>query len=106
MMGSVNKRFALETFLRVPGHAMVVTGVHMHTELNVPVRWQVDNSWGRTGIHDGKHIMTTLGFREFVFQCVVPKKLLTRTELSVVHDSERTVLVPPDDPLATLARLL
>ena len=101
---SLDKRVALETFHRVPSHAMVLTGVHMHSTLNVPVRWQVDNSWGTGGPHKGKHVMTAQGFREGVFQVVIPKRLLSGTELAEIRNNAR--MVPPDDPLATLAKLL
>jgi bleomycin hydrolase len=40
----LSKKERLETHAGVPGHAMVLTGVHMHQKM--PVRWKVDNSWG------------------------------------------------------------
>jgi bleomycin hydrolase len=101
---TLTKRAALETFHRVPSHAMVMTGAHVHKKMKVPVRWRVDNSWGSNGTNKGKHVMTARAFRECVFQIVVHKKLLVAAEASALARKGDAIQLPPDDPLATLAR--
>ena len=102
----MSKREKLETFHAVPSHAMVMTGVHVHANTKLPVRWKIDNSWGQGGPNKGKHVMTAAGFREFVFQVVIRRSFLTSDETAAVamRNTENATLVPPDDPLATLAR--
>jgi bleomycin hydrolase len=101
---TLTKRAALETFHRVPSHAMVMTGAHVHKKMKVPVRWRVDNSWGSNGTNKGKHVMTARAFRECVFQIVVHKKLLVAAEAAALARKGDAIQLPPDDPLATLAR--
>lgn len=95
----LSKKERLETHAGVPGHAMVLTGVHIHENTKMPVRWKVDNSWGAAGPYKGKHVMTQRAFHENVFQIVVRKSLLDFT-----LPSNTPVLLPPHDPLATLAK--
>lgn len=94
----LTKRDRLETLNRVPGHAMVLTGVDFAPGSPSPRRWKVDNSWGSSGPYKGRHIMTHDAFKESVFQIVVRKSHLTKIP------TNEPIILPPWDPLATLAR--
>ncbi|GLB37152.1 putative bleomycin hydrolase [Lyophyllum shimeji] len=82
-------------------HAMVISGVHLD-EKGRPVRYKVENSWGETAGEKGYYVMTDSWFEEFVYQIVVPKALAPRDLVQVFESGEKTVL-PPWDPMGTLA---
>ncbi|KAF9449174.1 peptidase C1B, bleomycin hydrolase [Macrolepiota fuliginosa MF-IS2] len=82
-------------------HAMVISGVHLDSA-GRPVRYKVENSWGETAGHDGYFVMTDKWFEEFVYQVVVPKALALKELVAVFESGERVVL-PPWDPMGTLA---
>lgn len=71
-----------------PTHAMVLVGVDLD-DTGRPLKWKVENSWGRDDDSTGYYTMSHDWFTRFVFNVViqkdyVPKKLLDRyrTELS------------------------
>lgn len=82
-------------------HAMVISGVHLD-EKGKPVRYKVENSWGETAGEKGYFVMTDRWFEEFVYQIVVPKALAPKNLVQVFESGEKTVL-PPWDPMGTLA---
>ncbi|RDB16670.1 Cysteine proteinase 1, mitochondrial [Hypsizygus marmoreus] len=82
-------------------HAMVISGVHLDAKGN-PVRYKVENSWGETAGKDGYFVMTDRWFEEFVYQIVVPKALAPKELVQIFESGERVVL-PPWDPMGTLA---
>jgi len=83
-------------------HAMVITGVHIDLITGQPVRYKVENSWGDHIGKDGFYVMTDSWFEEYVFQVVVPKALAPK-ELVQVYESGEKVVLPPWDPMGTLA---
>lgn len=60
-----------------PNHAMVLVGVDLDTS-GKPVKWKVENSWGRTYCDDdvstGYYTMSHLWFEKFVYNVVIHKK--------------------------------
>ncbi|TFK63226.1 peptidase C1B, bleomycin hydrolase [Pluteus cervinus] len=82
-------------------HAMVISGVHLDQD-GKPVRYKVENSWGDAVGDHGFFVMTDKWFEEFVYQVVVPKPLAPK-DLTAVFEAGDKVVLPPWDPLGTLA---
>ena len=81
-------------------HAMVLQGVHLDTE-GKPVRWRVENSWGKDRGKDGYYLMSDDWFSEYTYQVVVHKKYLSPEQLAQ-YEGEMKVL-EPWDPMGSLA---
>ena len=60
----------LETY---PNHAMIITGVDLDLKNN-PIKWKVENSWGRDEESSGYYSMDNEWFKKFVFNIVINKK--------------------------------
>lgn len=82
-------------------HAMVLTGVDLD-DTGKPIKWRVENSWGKEIGDEGYFVMADSWFDEFLYEVTVSKKYLT-SELLKVLDTEPVVL-PPWDPMGALAR--
>ncbi|CDK25968.1 unnamed protein product [Kuraishia capsulata CBS 1993] len=82
-------------------HAMVLTAVHLNEE-GKPVRWRVENSWGKDVGFDGYFIMTQEYLEDYVYQVVVEKSDLPANILKIEQDPSPIVL-PPYDPMGALA---
>jgi len=82
-------------------HAMVITAVHLD-ESGKPVRYKVENSWGTDRGDKGWFVMTDSWFEQFVYQVVVPKSIAPK-ELVKVFEGEERVVLPPWDPMGSLA---
>ena len=76
-------------------HAMLFTGVHLVDE--TPVRWRVENSWGKARGDDGYFMMTDPWFDEYMFEAVVHKKYLRESLLPYLEASP--VMLEPWDPM-------
>ena len=81
-------------------HAMVLQGVHLDAE-GKPVRWRVENSWGKDKGKDGYYLMSDDWFSEYTYQVVVHKKYLSPDQLAQ-YEGEMKVL-EPWDPMGSLA---
>jgi len=82
-------------------HAMVITAVHLD-QTGKPVRYKVENSWGEAAGKEGYFVMTDAWFEQFVYQVVVPKALAPK-ELVQVFESGEKIVLPPWDPMGSLA---
>jgi bleomycin hydrolase len=82
-------------------HAMVITAVHLDSA-GKPVRYKVENSWSDAAGDKGWFLMTDAWFEQFVYQVVVPKGLAPKALVKVFEGEERVVL-PPWDPMGSLA---
>jgi bleomycin hydrolase len=82
-------------------HAMVLTGVDLD-ETGKPRKWRVENSWGAMIGDRGYMYMMDEWFDEYLFEITVRKKYLSPELLSVL--CTEPVVLPPWDPMGTLAR--
>lgn len=80
-------------------HAMVFTGVHLVE--GRPVRWKVENSWGKNSGKDGYLVMSDAWFEQFLYQVVVRKDLLP-PDLRAALD-QPPIELEPWDPMGALA---
>lgn len=99
---SLSKADRLRTNESAMTHAMVISGVHLDPQSGKPLRYKVENSWGENSGEKGFFVMTDRWFEEFVYQVVVSKTLATK-ELVKVFESNDRVVLPPWDPLGSLA---
>lgn len=85
-------------------HAMVLTAVHLDESGN-PVRWRVENSWGKDSGQNGYYVMDHQYFKDYVYQVVVDKSKLLNTHSQILEDKKDVVVLPPWDPMGALAIL-
>lgn len=64
-------------------------------------KWRVENSWGEERGDKGYLMMTTDWFKEYVFEVVVDKSLLSEEVLAVFQQEPQ--ILPIWDPMGTLA---
>ena len=82
-------------------HAMVLTGVDID-ESGDPVRWDIENSWGKEAGRKGHLTMTDRWFSEYLYEIMVDVDYLPESYRAAL-DTEPVVL-PPWDPMGSLAR--
>ena len=74
---SLNKYERLSYRCSLNSHAMVFTGVTLD-ENNLPIRYKVENSWGKDSGKDGFFIMDDAWFNEYVYQIIINKKYVSQ----------------------------
>ena len=98
----MNKAQRLEYGQSMMTHAMLFTGVDLDKKGN-PVKWRVENSWGKKGGNKGYHIMTDDWFDEYNYEVVVHKDFISK-ELNDLFDNEEAIPLKPWDPMGALAK--
>ena len=83
-------------------HAMLFTGVDLD-ENGHPLKWRVENSWGKKGGNKGYHIMTDDWFDEYNYEVVVHKDFISK-ELNEIFDNQEAIPLKPWDPMGALAK--
>lgn len=81
-------------------HAMVLTGVDLDDN-GRPLKWRVENSWGKDAGQDGYFLMTDKWFDEYVYQIVcnlsdAPKELVE------VFKAGNPIVLKPWDPMVRI----
>jgi bleomycin hydrolase len=84
-------------------HAMVITGVDLD-ENGKPLRWKVENSWGKERGRDGYYVMNDAWFGEFSYQILLDRKYFS-PEQNEAFDKD-PIILPPWDPMGSLAQSL
>jgi len=82
-------------------HAMVITGVELDQK-GEPIRWKVENSWGKDSGMEGFYVMSDEWFSEYAYQILLDKKYLTEEEKKQFE--AEPILLKPWDPMGSLAR--
>jgi bleomycin hydrolase len=83
-----------------PNHAMVLTGVDIQD--GKPVKWLVENSWGKDKGDEGMWNMYDSWFDEYVYNVIVRKQYVPQDILAVFEQTP--IMVPPWDPMYRLVR--
>lgn len=94
-----DKAQMLDFYHSAMNHAMVITGVDLKE--GKPVRWKIENSWGKAIGHDGYFVMTEGFFRSFVYQAAIKRSYFDENERKALE--KEPILLPPWDPFGTLA---
>ena len=84
-------------------HAMVLTGADLD-EAGRPRKWRVENSWGKKFGRKGYFVMSGDWFEEYMFEVVVDKAFVPADVLALLE--AEPVVLPPWDPMGSLARAL
>jgi len=95
----LNKAERLDYRESAMSHAMVFTGVNVVD--GQPVRWKVENSWGKEPGNEGWFIMSDAWFDEYLYQVVVNKKYLSQELLEALK--QEPIQLKPWDPMGSLA---
>jgi bleomycin hydrolase len=77
---------------------MVITAVHLDAE-GRPIRYKVENSWGKEVGDKGWFVMTADWFREHVFSVVVQRGQAEKMWIDILDEGE-TVMLDPWDVLS------
>lgn len=87
-------------------HAMLINACHLDESVSkdIPVRYRVENSWGKDSGKDGYYVMTQQYFEEYCFQIVVDlEDLPQELAKAFVSPSEPAIVLPLWDPMGALA---
>lgn len=103
MNTSLTKEEMLDYRDSAMNHAMVITGVNLEKKgkKEISTKWKIENSWGDKVAHKGYYVASDSWFDKFVYQAVINKKYLTKTELKELEKKPKKL--EPWDPMGTLA---
>lgn len=93
---SMSKKDLLETCESSPNHNVLLLGVHLD-ENGKPVRWKIENSWGKDSGKDGIYACSEDYFRTYVFEAAIHKDFLSKEQKEYL-EKEPVVLKPWDLP--------
>ncbi len=82
-----------------PNHAMVLMGVDVQGDK--PVKWLVENSWGKEKGHEGYWSLYDNWFNEHLFLVVVNKKYLPKSVVKMLD--QKPVVLPRWHPMCSLS---
>ena len=85
-------------------HAMLINGAHVEKEGELPVRYRVENSWGKDSGKDGYYVMSQEYFEQYCFQIVVDlDELPSELAEKFTSGKEAPIVLPIWDPMGALA---
>lgn len=83
-----------------PNHAMVFVGIDMKNDK--PVKWRVENSWGKEKGSKGYWTLYDSWFDSHVYNVIVHKKYVPEEILKIYEQDP--VILPPWDPMYSVIR--
>lgn len=92
----MDKKARIITFESGSSHGMALMAVDVD-ENEKPIKWQVENSWGKDAGHNGYLTLTDEWFDEYFFRVVVLKKFIDAKTLKILD--QKATLLPPWDPM-------
>jgi len=93
---SMTKAERIDTYDSGSTHAMTLTAVDLD-ENGKPLKWKVENSWGKASGVEGCVIMTNRWFNEYMFRLVVDNKYVPQQLLNEFNQTP--IMVTYEDPL-------
>lgn len=78
-----------------PNHAMVLIGVDLDINRN-PIKWKVENSWGRDDNTTGYYTMSHEWFKKFVYNVVIQRKYVDNELLKCYDKALQTPITLPE----------
>ncbi len=83
-----------------PNHAMVFVGVDVKDDK--PVKWLVENSWGKSKGSDGYWTLYDTWFDNHVYNVIVKRDFVSQEVLDIFKQDP--IILPPWDPMYSLFR--
>ena len=94
---TMDKRERIITHASGSSHAMTLIAVDVDAATKAPLRWMVENSWGKESGFNGNLIMTDEWFDEYMFRFVFDKKYVPAEILKLTK--QEPILLPSWDPM-------
>ena len=94
---TMDKRERILTHASGSSHAMTLIAVDVDAATKVPIRWMVENSWGKESGFNGNLIMTDEWFDEYMFRFVFDKKYVPEDILKLTN--QEPIVLPSWDPM-------
>lgn len=91
----MDKKQRVKTHASGSSHAMTLIAVDIKD--GKPVKWMVENSWGKKSGHNGYMIMTDQWFNEYMFRVVANKKYIPADVLEILK--QKPIRLPAWDPM-------
>ena len=94
---TMDKRERILTHASGSSHAMTLIAVDVDAATKAPIRWMVENSWGKESGFHGNLIMTDEWFDEYMFRFVFDKKYVPEDILKLTK--QEPIVLPSWDPM-------
>ena len=94
---TMDKRERILTHASGSSHAMTLIAVDVDAATKAPLRWMVENSWGKESGFNGNLIMTDEWFDEYMCRFVFDKKYVPAEILKLTK--QEPILLPSWDPM-------
>ena len=94
---TMDKRERILTHASGSSHAMTLIAVDVDAATKAPLRWMVENSWGKESGFNCNLIMTDEWFDEYMFRFVFDKKYVPAEILKLTK--QEPILLPSWDPM-------
>lgn len=92
---TMDKKQRVMTHASGSSHAMTLMAVDIKD--GKPVKWMVENSWGKTSGYKGHFIMTDEWFNEYMFRLVVEKRFVPADIIKMME--QKPIALPAWDPM-------